>query len=96
MEARLDDAGLSIQELARIAGISSVRLRTLFRQHLGCSPIAWLHRRRIAEACRLLASDDDSLNNIAQRCGFADLVWFHRVFRRITGTTPHAWRTGAG
>jgi AraC-like DNA-binding protein len=33
---------------------------------------------------------------VAERCGFADLVWFHRLFRRATGSTPAAWRAGMG
>lgn len=94
--ARLDDPGLTVAELARATGVSSVRLRGLCRQHLGCAPLAWLHRQRIAEACRLLATGSEPLSAVAGRCGFADLVWFHRVFRRATGTTPAAWRAGRG
>jgi AraC-like DNA-binding protein/uncharacterized cupin superfamily protein len=94
--ARLDDPGLTVSELAGAAGISSVRLRGLCRRHLGCSPLAWLHRQRIAEACRLLATGGEPIAGVAERCGFADLVWFHRLFRRATGSTPAAWRAGMG
>jgi len=92
LDLRLGDPTLTIQQLARILNISSVHLRTLFRQATGMKPIQFITYRRMEKARRMLAQSDRSAKEIAALCGFKDPAFFHRVFRAAAGETPAAFR----
>jgi AraC-like DNA-binding protein len=47
-----------------------------------------IHRRRIGSAEKLLVTDCGGIADIAKRCGFQDVGYFRRLFRRLTGLTP--------
>jgi AraC family cel operon transcriptional repressor len=91
IEARLEQ-GLAAADLPRRAGVSAAHLARSFRRHLGCTPSAWLTRRRIERAALLLARGDRPLGDIAAGLGFASRSWFQAEFRRQLGEPPAAWR----
>lgn len=84
--------GVALDELAREAGWSVSHLHAAFRRQLGTTPHQWLVRRRLHGARQLLAATDQSLEEIAKACGFADAPAFCRVFRRVEGDSPASWR----
>lgn len=92
IERRLSDPDLSCGDLAAAAGLSVVYCRQLFRGEFGLSPLAYLHRVRIQYAKQLLCQTVLSVKEIAFKAGFADINFFHRIFKRQTGTTPAAFR----
>ncbi|XBS70193.1 AraC family transcriptional regulator [Acerihabitans sp. KWT182] len=47
-----------------------------------------IHRRRIGNAEKMLVADCGAIADIAKRCGFEDVAYFRRLFRRMTGLTP--------
>ncbi|MFQ8693002.1 MAG: helix-turn-helix domain-containing protein [Blautia hansenii] len=47
---------------------------------------------RISYAKTLLAKTDVPIKSIAERCGIADIHYFTRLFKRICGMTPNAYR----
>ncbi|MFC7743619.1 helix-turn-helix transcriptional regulator [Nocardiopsis composta] len=63
-------------------------LRRSFRSAFGESPHAYLCRRRIERACRLLRSTDLSVTDIARAVGYESLGTFTRRFVRMVGETP--------
>jgi len=83
---------LTITQLATEAGVHPVHLARVFRQFCGCSAGEYVHRLRIQSACRQLAQHDRSLSDIAITCGFADQSHMTRIFKRIAGSTPAAFR----
>jgi AraC family transcriptional regulator len=56
------------------------------------SPHQWLLRHRVEQAKMLLRDRTLSLSVVALSCGFADQSHFNRVFARLTGLSPGAWR----
>jgi AraC family transcriptional regulator of arabinose operon len=88
MESRLHDSGLTVRELARAMNLSEVRFRKLFRQATGMQPVRYVQRRRVEVACRMLMESDRPVKEVASICGFRDVRFFHRAFRRWTGVTP--------
>lgn len=99
IEARVERgasaAELSIAELAREAALSPSYFRRAFAETTGVSPHAYVLRRRLARARRLLDAPGAQLSVVAQAAGFADQSHFTRLFRREFGTTPGAVvRTG--
>jgi AraC family transcriptional regulator len=63
-----------------------------FRQSAGETPHAYVVRRRIAFAMNSMLSTPKTLSEIAIDCGFADQPHLTRMFRRIVGMSPAAWR----
>jgi AraC-like DNA-binding protein len=90
-EERLSRA-LSVDELAREAGLSRHHFSRLFARQHGLAPTAWLIEQRVKEAARLLRSTKLPLKAIAAQCGFPNANYLGRVFRRHTGVPPAAYR----
>jgi AraC family transcriptional regulator len=94
IEARVaaggDASGLSIEELAREAGLSPSRFFRAFKATLGLPPHQYLLRRRLERARRLLDRPAARLADVALSTGFADQSHFTRLFRRQFGVTPGA------
>ncbi len=74
--------------LAALCGISTVYFRKLFSRIAGCSPIAYIHRLRIAQAKRMLQSDCDHVGEIALSLGYPDIYTFSKTFKKHTGLSP--------
>jgi AraC-like DNA-binding protein len=86
------DANLSLQRLARKAGIPSRRISTAINRTMAKNVSQYVNDYRIAEACRLLAETDQSVTEIMLEAGFQTKSNFNREFRRVTDMTPVAWR----
>jgi AraC-like DNA-binding protein len=79
----------------QLAAISNMSLRAFERQFLAAfhlTPQRFLRKLRLRLASRALMSTDESLAEIALKCGFADQSHFSREFRRQFGRTPRAYR----
>lgn len=79
-------------ELASVARLSPFHFNVAFRKSAGDSPHEYVIRRRIERAQKLMLSTDASLSDIAATCGLADQAHFTRLFRRVVGESPGAWR----
>jgi len=64
----------------------------VFNRELGLSPWDYLNRYRIYQAKELLRRTSDSIRAIARQVGFKDQAYFSRVFRKVTGVSPKAFR----
>jgi AraC family transcriptional regulator len=83
---------LTLEEIARNAGVHPVHLASAFRDGYGCTVGDFVRRLRIEHACREIARSDTPLIEIALDAGFANQSHFTRVFRRMTGLTPARYR----
>ena len=81
-----------LEELAKAAGLSVAHYSALFRQHTGFSPVDFLIRLRIRQACRLFDTTALPVGEVAARAGYADAYYFSRCFRRVMGCSPRAYR----
>jgi AraC-like DNA-binding protein len=80
------------QDLASIAGLSPFHFSRAFRDSFGDSPHRYILRRRIEHSQGLMLSTKASLADIALECGLVDQAHFGKLFRRLVGETPGAWR----
>jgi transcriptional regulator GlxA family with amidase domain len=80
------------KDLATIARRSQYHFNVAFRISIGEAPHAFIIRRRMERAQGLMLSTEKPLSEIALECGLADQAHFSRLFRRIVGETPAAWR----
>ncbi|OSQ47050.1 AraC family transcriptional regulator [Thalassospira alkalitolerans] len=83
---------IRLDELAQLTGLSQSYFCSAFRQSTGMPPNQWQMKARVDRAKEMLSEKDTSLAGIAANVGFADQAHLTRVFRRIVGTTPGAWR----
>ncbi|MFZ5438735.1 MAG: GlxA family transcriptional regulator [Myxococcota bacterium] len=83
---------LTLGDLARAAGTSPRTLLRRTRAALGVTPLAFVHRLRVAHAAHLLETTDRSVEEIAGRVGYSDAAAFRRIFRRYEGRTPRELR----
>lgn len=77
-----------IEELATLAGLSPSHFRALFKQQTGETVLQFQNRLRIAKACDLLRSGTCNVTEAAYATGFADVYYFSRLFKKITGRSP--------
>lgn len=91
IEARMED-GMAVCDLAAVARLSVSHFSRAFKSTFGLPPDQYIASQRVARAQRMMLTTRDPLCQIAQACGFADQAHLSRVFRKLTGDTPHAWR----
>lgn len=80
------------EDLATIARLNASYFSRAFRISFGEPPHEYVIRRRVERAQGLMLSTDASLSEIALECGLADQAHLCRLFRRIVGQSPGAWR----
>jgi len=83
---------LTLDEIAAHAGMSTRTLNRRFREQTGTTPLQWLHRARIRRAQHLLETTAHSVDRIGGQVGFGSPTAFRDRFKRIVGTSPHAYR----
>jgi AraC family transcriptional regulator len=83
---------LTVEDLARRAGLSEFHFSRLFKRTIGQSPHQFVLSYRVEQSTRLLADQDRPLADIALSCGFADQAHFARSFKKLTGATPREYR----
>ncbi len=77
---------------AKRMSISYIYLRTLFRKLTGMPPGAFLLKARIDKASKLLLNSDAQISEIAGSCGFADVFYFSRSFKKRQLISPLKYR----
>jgi AraC family transcriptional activator FtrA len=83
---------LTVAALAHHAGCSERSFARRFRAETGLPPLQWLLHQRVLEARRLLEASDESIEDVADRCGFGTAASLRQHFRRATGSSPSAYR----
>jgi len=86
---------MSLEEVAREAGLSAFHFLRLFAKVLGVTPHQYLVRTRLRRAAQLLAESERPVTEVALDAGFADLSNFVRSFRRAAGASPREFRRAA-
>jgi AraC-like DNA-binding protein len=83
---------ISLDELSQLVRLSTSYFSAAFKVSFGTSPHSYIISRRVEFAKQRMLHSDAPLCEIALDCGLADQAHLSRLFRRVTGTTPSAWR----
>jgi AraC-like DNA-binding protein len=83
---------LSVDDLARTAGLSRAHFSRVFRRTFGESPHAYLLTRRLERAALLLRTTDRSVSDICFSVGLQSVGSFTTSFTRMYGSAPSAYR----
>lgn len=83
---------LTAMDCAKIANMSYSHFSRCFRTVTGCGFREYLNGIRIKRSQKALLESDDSITDVAMKCGYDNVSYFISVFRAATGYTPYAYR----
>jgi AraC-like DNA-binding protein len=93
---RESGGGANLDELSELLFVSKDYLRHLLTQATGRSPVKHLIAVRMERAARLLRETPSaSVAQIAKDCGFSDVYYFSRLFKRQFSVPPAKFRDAA-
>lgn len=91
---------LSITEISRRIGLSTRQIERIFARHGFGPPLRYYTNLRLTRARQLMEQTRMSLTEVALACGFDNLPWFSKNYKRVYGSTPkhtrasHSARSG--
>jgi AraC family transcriptional regulator len=85
-------ANISLEAMAKIAGVSPNHFVSLFTEATGLTPHQYVLRARIDSAKLLLKDQAPSIAEVSKLTGFRTQEHFTKVFRKIVGVTPSEFR----
>jgi len=85
-------ARINLDNLSEVARLSTSHFSRAFKRSFGMAPYAFVLRRRMEHAQRLMLTTQTPLCEIALECGLSDQSHFSRLFQRTIGTSPNKWR----
>ena len=88
-EFRLDAAAANV-------GVTKSHLCRLYRARTGMTIVERLKELRLGDAAEKLRSTPESVSEICYSCGFNDLSYFYRAFRKYCGENPGEFRKKYG
>lgn len=83
---------ISISQLAEQAGLGQRTFARRFKKATGDTPLEHLQYLRIAKARTLLETTSQSIEDITHATGYEDTSSFRRLFKKVTGLSPTAYR----
>lgn len=82
----------SAQHYAEEAGLSERHFRRRFKECFDMTFLEYIHKWRIEQSCKLLSSTTAKVTTVALRVGYRDIKFYNRLFKKMTGMTPNAYR----
>ena len=83
---------IEVDTLSRQAYLSRNIFFKWFKEQFGITPLEYITRARIRLARELLAQEKYTISQICMQCGFTDVNYFVRTFKKSEGLTPGAYR----
>lgn len=83
---------LALRELAAYFKYSPSHFSMLFQKETGVSPINYFIRLKIQKACQYIELTGLKLNEISIKLGFEEPAYFSRIFTKVMGMSPSAYR----
>ncbi len=86
------DRPIGVEDILNEVLISRRTLESKFKQQLGRSPLAEIHRVHVEQACRLLTETQLPMPRVASSSGFTSSAQMGTVFHKYVGMTPSDYR----
>lgn len=87
---------LTLEDLAKSAGMSVSHFSAQFKKNFGLSPIECLIQHRMHHAGHLLSNKNMTVSEIALQVGYEDLFHFSKMFKKHFGISPRGMRIRQG
>jgi YesN/AraC family two-component response regulator len=83
---------MSLKEAASLANLSVPAFCRYFKKRTNKTFIQFLNEIRISFACRLLVEEDHPVSKTCYTCGYNNVSFFIKQFKKITGFTPLGYK----
>jgi YesN/AraC family two-component response regulator len=83
---------LSLEHMAKALNVSTFYFCKMFKKATGLTFTDYLARTRVERAKNLLLNPNVRISEAAYDSGFASITHFNRVFRKVVGQSPSAYR----
>lgn len=83
---------ITLDEVASYINLSKFYFTRYFKKHMGMTPHQYFANMRVQHAKRILVTTHESVETVAEQCGFDNVSNFIRTFKQRTGMTPTAFR----
>lgn len=83
---------IRLGDLLKMTGMSRPTFARQFKEHSGRTLSEFVNQLRLQAACRELLESDRSVLEISLACGFNQISFFNRLFRREKGCSPREFR----
>lgn len=83
---------INLETLARNANMSKTYFCTIFKKLNGISPWDYITIKRIEKSVKTLKNSQETVLEIALKCGFNNTANFNRAFKKVTGKVPRDYR----
>ena len=83
---------IAVDALSRKAYLSRNVFFKWFREQFGITPLDYINQERIKLAKQLLANRQNNVHTVSDLCGFSDVNYFVRLFKKMEGITPKAYK----
>ncbi len=84
---------IAVDKLSRRAYMSRNLFFSWFKEQFGITPLEYINRERIKLAKQLLADKNNSITAVSLQCGFSDVNYFVRLFKKTEGITPGTYKS---
>lgn len=84
----MKNQGFSSKKLAKELSMSISQLNKKLNAATGYPASSYILQIKIAQAKKILASQEKTISEVAVECGIYDVNYFARIFKKSTGVTP--------
>ncbi|QNK57282.1 response regulator [Paenibacillus sp. PAMC21692] len=88
------EVGLTVADIGKAVYLSSTYVSLLFKQETGGTIGEYLTQVRVDKAKELLRDPQYKFYDICHAIGYTDPSYFTKLFKKVTGVTPSAYRDG--
>ena len=92
LKANFFDENITISQLAKMCGVSTRYYTKVFGVFFMCSPKKYIMDLKIDMAKKMLISTKYPIYEISETCGFSDVYYFCKTFKKATSMTPTEYR----
>jgi AraC-like DNA-binding protein len=86
------DEEIQLHDIATIANMAVTTFCNFFKTQFRMTFIEYLNVIRVGHACKLLAQKENTIVDIAYRCGYQNIANFNRQFKKLKNMTPREYR----
>ncbi len=83
---------IAVDTLSRRAYLSRNEFFKWFKEQFGITPLDYINKERLKLAKQLLSDKRSTLSEVSHQCGFTDVNYFIRLFKKTEGITPAAYK----
>ena len=83
---------IKVKELADACSMSETHFRRMFEKYINIPPMDYVNLVRVQKACEMIKRTNDSMEQIAVKCGFVTTSTFNRNFKKYLDISPFQWK----